>query len=113
MSRCLLGLAAALFLALAPASAQDFSAADQAAMRAYVLTAAKLTGFVNGTAALAMARDSNPALAKDLEAIEQDDAMSLAQLRAKVTQHPAVFAFYQRQGLTADDVVLIPLVTTY
>jgi hypothetical protein len=107
------GLAFALLIAFSPAArAADFSPADNAAIRAYVLTAAKVNGFIEGTTALARAKNTDPALAMELEGIDADLG-SLAQLRAEVNAHPRILAYYQRQGLSADDMVLLPIVMVY
>lgn len=97
-----------------PSSAQSgFSAADNAAFKAYVLDAAKVNRFITALSALAMAKQSNDALAEDFERMDNEAGESLAQLKARLTRHPMVFAFFQRQNLTPDDAILIPLVMTF
>ena len=111
-----ISLAVAVVMAAmpAPSSAQSgFSAADNAAFKAYVLDAAKVNRFVAGLSALAMAKNSDPAIAQEYEAMDGEDGTSLAQLRAKLARHPRIFAFFQRQNLTADDAILIPLVISF
>ena len=101
----------ALLIAFAPAAqAQDFSAADKAALKTYVLTAAKVNGFIAGSTALAAAVKMSDALAADTADMENQPSDTLGQLRANVSGHPRVFAYYQRQGLSVDDAVLLPLV---
>ena len=97
-----------------PSSAQSgFSAADNAAFKAYVLDAGKVNRFVAGLSALAMAKQSDDAIAEDFERMDNEDGDSLAQLKARLTRHPRIFAFFQRQNLTPDDAILIPLVVTF
>ena len=111
-----ISLAVAVVMAAipAPSSAQSgFSPADNAAFKAYVLDAGKVNRFITGLSALAMAKQSNDGLAEDFERMDNEDAATLAQLRARLTRHPMVFAFFQRQNLTADDAILIPLVMTF
>ena len=106
----------ALLIALAPlpsVAQSGFSAADNAVFKAYVLDAGKVNRFIAGLSALAMAKQSDSAIADDYEALSSEDATSLAQLRARLARHPRIFAFFQRQMLTADDVILIPLVLTF
>ena len=110
------GLAVAVMIAVtpAPSSAQSgFSAADNAAFKSYVLDAAKVNRFITGLSALAMAKQSDDAVAQDYETMEGEDATTLAQMRTRLTRHPRIFAFFQRQNLTADDAILIPLVMTF
>ena len=109
-------LAVAVMIAVtpAPSSAQSgFSAADNAAFKAYVLDAGKVNRFITGLSALAMAKQSDDAVAQDYETMEGEDATTLAQMRTRLTRHPRIFAFFQRQNLTADDAILIPLVMTF
>ena len=111
-----ISLAVAMFVALMPlpsAAQSGFSAADNAVFKAYVLDAAKVTRFIAGLNALAMAKQMDDAIAEEYERMDSEDGTSLAQLRAKLTRHPRIFAFFQRQNLTPDDAVLIPLVITF
>jgi len=111
-----ISLAVAVVIAAipAPSAAQSgFSAADNAAFKAYVLDAAKVNRFIAGLSALAMAKQSNDAIAEEYERMDNEDGTSLAQLKAKLTRHPTIFAFFQRQNLTPDDAILIPLVMTF
>ena len=111
-----ISLAVAVVMAAmpAPSSAQSgFSPADNAAFKAYVLDAGKVNRFIAGLSALAMAKQSDDAIAEEYERMDNEDGTSLAQLRAKLTRHPKIFAFFQRQTLTPDDAVMIPLVMTF
>jgi len=111
-----ISLAVAIILALAPwpsAAQSGFSAADNAAFKAYVLDAAKVNRFIAGLSALAIAKQSDDAIAEDFERMDNEDGDSLAQLKARLTRHPRIFAFFQRQNLTPDDAILIPLVMTF
>jgi hypothetical protein len=69
--------------------------------------------FIAGISALTMATQSDDAIAEEYERMDGEDGTSLAQLRAKLARYPRIFAFFQRQMLTADDVILIPLVLTF
>ena len=109
-----LAVAAMIAVTPAPSSAQSgFSAADNAAFKAYVLDAGKVNRFITGLSALAMAKQSDDAVAQEYETMEGEDATTLAQMRTRLTRHPRIFAFFQRQNLTADDAILIPLVMTF
>jgi hypothetical protein len=106
----------AILVALAPlpsAAQSGFSAADNAVFKAYVLDAAKVNRFIAGLTALAMAKQMDDAIAEEYEQMDSEDGTTLAQLRAKLTRHPRIFAFFQRQNLTADDAIIIPLVITF
>ena len=60
-----------------------------------------------------MAKQSDDALAEDFERMDNEAGESLAQLKARLTRHPRIFAFFQRQNLTPDDAILIPLIMTF
>jgi hypothetical protein len=111
-----ISLAIAIFVALAPwpsAAQSGFSAGDSAVFKAYVLDAGKVNRFIAGLTALAMAKQMDDAIAEEYERMESEDGDTLAQLRAKLTRHPRILAFFQRQNLTTDDAVMIPLVITF
>jgi len=102
-----------VFAPLPSAAQSGFSPADNAVFKAYVLDAGKVTRFIAGLTALAMAKQMNDAIAEEYERMDTEDGTNLAQLRAKLTRHPRIFAFFQRQNLTPDDAIIIPLVVTF
>ncbi len=98
----------------APSAAQSgFSPADNAVLKAYVLDAGKVNQFIAGLSALGMAKQSDDAIAEDYERMDNEDGTSLAQLKARLTRYPRIFGFFQRQNLTPDDAILIPLIMTF
>lgn len=109
------GVVAALlsFATVAQGQQDDFPPEDKVIIRDYVLSADKFEAFIDGLMMLAAAKNSDVALARELDEIDREPADTIADLRAQVTGHPRVFEFYQDQGLTADDTVLIPLVAGY
>jgi hypothetical protein len=113
--QCVMIGVAFAFLAVAPASAAngEFSPAEKATMRGYVLTAQKVNGYITAMTAVAAAKKSDRSLGQELEAIENEPNDTLADLRASIGKHPKLLAFFQRQGLTVDDTVLIPFVLTF
>jgi hypothetical protein len=113
--RVAISLALALLFGLAPlAHAQgDFSAADKAAFKAYALDAGKVNRFIGAISTLAMAMSSDDALAEDFAKMDNEPGDSVAEIRAKIARHPRIFAFFQRQMLSADDSVLLPLALTF
>jgi hypothetical protein len=117
VTRCIwICFAIALFVAFAPlpsAAQSGFSAADNAVFKAYVLDAGKVNRFITGLSALAMAKQMDDAIAEDFERMDNEDGDSLAELKARLTRHPRIFGFFQRQNLTPDDAILIPLVITF
>jgi hypothetical protein len=49
-------------------------------------------------------------VAADLSAMQEADTDTVAQARAALKARPRVFGFFQKSGLSVDDVVLIPRV---
>jgi hypothetical protein len=101
------------FATFARSQQNDFPAEDRAIMRGYVLTTEKFSAFIDGITALATAKNGNDSLAREVDVIDSEPVGTLADLRAQVTGHPTVYEFFDRQRLTVDDTVLIPLVAGY
>jgi len=117
ITRCIwISFAVAILVALAPlpsAAQSGFSAAENAALKAYVLDAGKVNRFIAGLNALAMAKQTDDAIAEEYEQMDSEDGTSIAQMKGRLTRHPRIFAFFQRQNLTPDDAIIIPLVITF
>jgi hypothetical protein len=84
--------------------------ADDAAMKAYVLDLAKVNGYLTAGEGLVAARKTDRTVAADLQAMQEADTDTLAQARAALKARPRVLGFFQKPGLSVDDVVLIPRV---
>jgi hypothetical protein len=109
MNRVTRALSLAVFLsaaATAPAYAAD---AQELAIKNYTLTADKVARYFAGAQALTAAMKSDPALKAEEEAASNEPDDTLAQMRATVAKHPKLYAFFQRQGLSVDDSILLPL----
>jgi sirohydrochlorin ferrochelatase len=83
--------------------------AGDKAMHDYVLTMPKVKAYGAATEALAAAIKKDAALADEAEKSSDEPDQTLEQLRAKLDRHPKLFAFYAQEGLSKDDVVLLPL----
>lgn len=83
---------------------------DDALMKAYVLEPAKVNGYLTAGEALAAARKTDRTVAADLEAMKEEDTETVAEARAALKARPRVLGFFQKAGLSLDDVVLIPRV---
>jgi hypothetical protein len=89
--------------------------AEQAAVRSYVPTAAKLKAFTDATAAAVAAAEQDPALAavlgkgKETFQCRVDDnetRMSFAGAQAMMTKYPRLGGIYAAQGISARDLVI-------
>jgi hypothetical protein len=101
--------AAALTLSLSlPASADNLDPATAKRLHDYVLSMDKIRAMQAATDELNKAAATDPSLLKvsDNQANAPTLAVSIAQLKANTR----VIVFYQRHGLSADDVCLIPFV---
>lgn len=85
-------------------------ASDDAAMKAYVLDAAKVNGYLSAGEALVAARRTDRSVAADMREMENATTDTLAQARAALKARPRLFGFFQKAGLSIEDAVLIPRV---
>jgi hypothetical protein len=106
--RVLLGAVAALAFA-APAVADDISPADKMVLKTYTLTMPKVKAFEASTIALRAAIAKDPSLKADREAAGSEHTKDMNGEFAKMDHHPRVFAFFAKNGLTKQDVILIPM----
>ena len=116
VSSVLKSLAIAVALSAAPSMASaksDISPADMAALKGYTLDAGKVNKYIAATDALAKAKKADKSIGAEMEASENEPDKTFADLKAKLTRHPKIFGYYQKQGLTADDTVLLPLAMMY
>ncbi len=106
-SRRILAATAILVVTAGVLAAQG---ADDALMKGYGLELAKVNGYLTAGEGIVAARKTDRALAADLQAMSDADADTVAQARAALKARPRVLAFFQKAGLSVDDVVLIPRV---
>ena len=112
-SRVVICLAVAILVAFAaPLGHAQSSAAEKAQLKAYVLDAGKVNRYIAALNALAMAKGSDPAIGREYLQMETESTGTLANMKASASRHPRIMGFFQRQGLTADDAVMIPMVIT-
>jgi hypothetical protein len=109
MNRVARAVSLAVFLsvtAVAPSYAAD---AQELAIKNYTLTADKVARYFAGAQALGEALKSDPSLKAEEEAASNEPDDTLAQMRATIAKHPKLYAYFQRQGLSIDDSILLPL----
>jgi hypothetical protein len=100
---------AALLIAGPVVGAESKDPAGDTAMREYVLTMPKVKAYEAATEALEMATDRDPSLKDEAEKMDNEPDKTYADLKAKIAHHPRFYAFFSKQGLSMDDVVLVPL----
>ena len=83
---------------------------DDALMKAYVLDLTKVKGYLSAGEALVAARKTDRTVAADLQAMKEQDTETVAEARASLKARPSVLGFFQKSGLSVDDVVLVPRV---
>ena len=102
-------LAVAFMLSLFAASPGHAAAnPDAAVMKAYTLSMDKLNRFAAAVTEAEKAIEADPELQAEREAMDMEPSGTLADNRARYIKHPKLFAFFQRQGLSMDDVVVAP-----
>jgi hypothetical protein len=117
------GLAAALLLLASAAWAQagsggadaakkvddDLKPGEVHALHGYVLSMDKLQRYALATNALKRAIHDDLVLSDEVKQLAGEPEDTLSDLRARLDHHPTVLAFFTKQGLSADDVVLLPI----
>ena len=106
-TRVLLAIAALSAFAVASAAADD--AAGDRMLKSYVLSMDKVAKYDAASKAITAAMKSDPGIRAEAEKMGDEPQDTLAELEAKFTRHPRLFAFYQKQGLSKDDAVIIPM----
>jgi hypothetical protein len=106
-TRALLAIAALSAFAVASAAADDV--AGDRVLKNYVLSMDKVAKYDAASKAVMAAMKSDPGVRAEAEKMSEEPQDTLAELEAKFTRHPRLFAFYQKQGLSKDDAVIIPM----
>ena len=83
---------------------------DDAEQRAYVLDMQKIKSFATANKAINKLIAADKALKDEHEKMLNEPEASLADLRARVRRHPRIFGLALKNGLSENDVVLIPFV---
>jgi hypothetical protein len=83
--------------------------AGDKAMRDYVLTMAKVKAYEAAEEGLEAATEKDQSLKDESEKMDNEPDKTFADLKAKIARHPRFYTFFSKQGLSQDDVVLIPL----
>ena len=102
-------LLGAILLAGPMVAAESKDPAGDKAMRDYVLSMPKVKAYSAGNDALAAATASDQSLMDESEKMDNEPDKTFADLKARIARHPRFYAFFSKQGLSTDDVVLIPV----
>ncbi len=105
-------MAATMLIAAANVGAHAAGTSDPAGdrmLKSYVLSMDKIAKYDAATKAVTAAMKSDPGLRAEDEKMADEPQDTVAELEAKFTHHPRLFAFYAKQGLSKDDAVLLPL----
>lgn len=104
-------LAAALLLVAVPAAAEDppdFPGAH--IVHDYVLTMDKISAYERGYDALHAAIAADLDLKREFDAWHAEKDPQIADTVAKMAHHPRIFAFFEKEGLSAQEAALLPIV---
>ncbi|HUJ48144.1 MAG TPA: hypothetical protein VLV55_13500 [Rhizomicrobium sp.] len=106
----MIGLVTAGWASLLPAMAADVhDPAGEKAMHDYVLTMSKVKAYDAASSAATAALKADSSLKAEADKSSNEPDKTFADIKAKFMHHPRLMAFYAKQGLTADDAVLVPL----
>jgi len=106
----MIGLLVAGWASLLPAKAAEMhDPAGEKAMHDYVLTMSKVKAYDLASNAATAAMKADPSLKVEADKSSNEPDKTFADIKAKFMHHPRLMAFYAKQGLTADDAVLVPL----
>ncbi len=100
----------AVLFAIAILSGHAASDPDEAEQRAYVLDIQKVRKLAAAYETTRKALATNKSLNGELNKMEDEPDKTLADLRARIRRHPNLFGSALKNGLSENDVVLIPLV---
>jgi len=110
MKNCVLLGALAAVAFVAPAfAAGDLSPADKMVLKRYTLTMPKVKAYEASSIALRAAEAKDGSLKVDQEAAGSMQTSDMNGEFAKMDHHPRVFEFFAKNGLTKQDVILIPM----
>jgi hypothetical protein len=90
-------------------AASDIDPASKKIMHDYTLSLAKVKAYDAAASSLKAAEKIDPGLRADADAAAAEQTNTMNEEFAKLTHHPRVFAFFAKQGLSKEDVILVPL----
>jgi hypothetical protein len=106
----ILVLAAALAITAAPACAKPDNDPGYKLMHDYVLTLPKVKAYETAYGALTTAAKADAALKAEVAAASGENDQTVAATIDKMTRHPRLYAFFQKQGLSKMEATLLPLI---
>jgi hypothetical protein len=113
VKRTLILAAAAVLFAAVSAVAAEKPDKDPGykIMHDYVLTMPKVKAYDTAYGALTTAaKAGDPSLKADLAAASSENDQTIAATIDKMTKHPRLYAFFQKQGLSKMEASLLPLI---
>jgi hypothetical protein len=82
---------------------------DVAALRGYSLSFDKAQHYAAASKALKKDADTKPDIANEIQSMQGEPQASLADITAMMTRHPKIYGYFQREGLSLHDTVMLPL----
>ena len=106
----ILVLAAAILLVAVPASAKPDNDPGYKLMHDYVLTLPKVKAYEAAYAALTTAAKADASVKAEVDAASGENDQTVAATIDKMTKHPRIYVFFQKQGLSKMEATLLPLI---
>lgn len=82
---------------------------DMAALRGYALSLDKVEHYAAASKTLRKDVETKPDVAGDVQSMQHEPQATLADINAMMGRHPKVYAYFQREGLSLRDTVMLPL----
>ncbi|HEY4248231.1 MAG TPA: hypothetical protein VGM64_15385 [Lacunisphaera sp.] len=98
-----------VLLTALPSFAAQSDPVGEKAMHDYVLTMSKVKAFGAALEATEAAVKKDPALKAEIDKSSEEPDQTFADLKARFDHHPKLYAFFEKQGLSKDDAILVPL----
>jgi hypothetical protein len=99
----------ALMLAAAPVAVAQSADPDGQALRNYVLSLDKAKHYAAASKALKKDSDTKPDIGAEIQSMQKEPQATLTDINAMMTRHPKVYGYFQREGLSLHDTVMLPL----
>lgn len=110
MAPIMVAMMLAVACALAPVACASAPDPDGQALRSYSLSIDKAQHYAAASKALKKDADAKADVAAEIQKMQDEPQRTLADIDAMMTRHPKIYAYFQHEGLSLQDTVMLPLV---
>lgn len=94
---------------LAPFARATVPDSESQALRSYSLSMDKARHYATASKALKKDTDTKPEVAAEIQKMQDEPQHTLADINAMMSRHPKIYAYFQHEGLSLHDTVMLPL----